>query len=44
MFVSFLSLTEWFIAMINFQEDAPKPGQPGQAARPAGGAPAAPRA
>ncbi|CAG7902833.1 unnamed protein product [Brassica rapa] len=26
------------------KEDAPKPGQPGQAARPAGGAPAAPRA
>nr|VDD09740.1 unnamed protein product [Brassica oleracea] len=26
------------------KEDAPKPGQPGQAPRPAGGAPAAPRA
>jgi small subunit ribosomal protein S26e len=30
--------------MINSQEDTPKPAQPGQAPRPAGGAPAAPRA
>ena len=30
--------------MMNFQEDTPKPGQLGQAPRPAGGAPAAPRA